>query len=290
MAKAKIGLIQVDQRAEDGYKRRTDILYDYAEKCFKSGADLVFFPEAYQHVPDRSIVKDHPRLERISSEWKTRCSELARRYHAYLVPWDYELKDGKVYNSSYILDRDGVEIGRYRKVHLTYGEQMRGLSGGDDFPVFDLDIGKVGIMICWDNYFPESARCLGNNGAELVLYPLYGDTLVPQWELKLRARAIDNVMHIACTQIDGYCDGAFTGIVAPDGEIIERFREPSYKVVEIDIGKPWITHTTGNPAYFENIKLMTERCRRPEAYGAINNLPKTESWENIFYGKVPPVK
>ena len=167
---------------------------------------------------------------------------------------------------------------------------MRGLSNGEDFPVFDLDIGKIGIMICWDNYFPESARCLGNNGAELVLYPLYGDTLIPQWEIKLRARAIDNVMHIACTQIDENNDVAFTGIVAPDGEIIERFREPSYKVVEIDIGKPWITHTTGFAAYSENIKQMTERCRRPQTYGAIYNAPKIESWEDIFYGNEPIVK
>ena len=290
MAKTKIGLIQVMQRAEDDYKARCDMLYSQAEKCFIEGAELVFFPEAFQHVPDRSIVKDHDRLSAVSAEWKQRCSALAKKYHAYLVPWDYEYADGKVYNSSYILDRDGNEIGRYRKVHLTHSEQMRGLSNGEDFPVFDLDIGKIGIMICWDNYFPESARCLGNNGAELVLYPLYGDTLIPQWEIKLRARAIDNVMHIACTQIDENNDVAFTGIVAPDGEIIERFREPSYKVVEIDIGKPWITHTTGFAAYSENIKQMTERCRRPQTYGAIYNAPKVESWEDIFYGNEPIVK
>ena len=228
--------------------------------------------------------------EKIEEQNKQFLSALAKKYRAYVVPWDYEYVDGKVYNSSYILDRDGKEIGRYRKVHLTYNEQMQGLSNGEEFPVFDLDIGRVGIMICWDNYFPESARCLGNNGAELVLYPLYGDTLVPQWELKLRARAIDNVMHIACTQIDGNNDVAFTGIVAPDGEIIERFRDPSYKVVEIDIGKSWITHTTGCSAYSENIKQMTERCRRPDAYGAIYNQPKTESWKDIFYGNEPIVK
>lgn len=290
MAKAKIGLIQIVQRPEDDYKARTDMIYEMAEGCFKDGADLVFFPEAFQHVPNRRIVKDPEMLIKLSKEWKKRCSALAKKYRSYLVPWDYEYKDGKVYNSSYILDRDGIEIGRYRKVHLTHSEQMRGLSNGDDFPVFDLDIGKVGIMICWDNYFPESARCLGNNGAELVLYPLYGDTLVPQWELKLRARAVDNVMHIACTQIDGNNDVAFTGIVAPDGEIIERFREYSYKVVEIDVGKPWITHTTGNIAYSENIKQMTERCRRPEAYGAITNTPITESWNEIFYGNEPVIK
>ena len=165
MSKAKIGLIQVNQRAEDGYKKRCDILYDYAEKCFIAGADLVFFPEAYQHVPDRSIVKDHDRLKRVSGEWKERCAELAMKHRAYLVPWDYEVKDGKVYNSSYILDRNGVEIGRYRKVHLTYKEQLRGLSNGDEFPVFDLDIGKpwithtTGNPNCSENIKQMTERC-----------------------------------------------------------------------------------------------------------------------------------
>ena len=287
---AKIGLIQMDNKMDRDVFARQQALLEMAESCLKEGADLVFFPEAFQYVFDRSIVRDSVRLLKISAQWKQRCSDLARKYHAYIVPWDYEYADGKVYNSSYIIDREGKEIGRYRKVHLTHGEQMRGLSNGENFPVFDLDIGKVGIMICWDNYFPESARCLGNNGAELILYPLYGDTLVPQWEIKLKARAIDNVLHIACTQIDENNDVAFTGIVAPDGEIVERFRDPSYKVVEIDVGKPWITHTTGLLEYSENIKKMTERCRRPDAYEAICNPPRIEEWTDIFYGNEPIVK
>ena len=53
MSKIKLGLIQVLQRAEDGYGERTDFLYDSAEECFRRGADIVFFPEADQHVPNR---------------------------------------------------------------------------------------------------------------------------------------------------------------------------------------------------------------------------------------------
>ena len=288
MAKTKIGLIQVMQRAEDDYNARCEMLYSQAEKCFIEGAELVFFPEAFQHVPDRSIVKDHDRLSAVSAEWKQRCSELAKKYHAYLVPWDYEYTDGKVYNSSYILDRNGNEIGRYRKVHLTHSEQMRGLSNGEDFPVFDLDIGKIGIMICWDNYFPESARCLGNQGAQLVLYPLYGDTLDPQWEIKVRARAIDNSMYIVFEQIDGYNEAAYTGAVGPDGTVLERItKEPGYRIVEVDLSAPVITHTTGNKAISENIKEMTERCRRPKAYGALMKEPEIKEWNEIFYGNEP---
>ena len=287
---AKIGLIQVLQRAEDGYAERCDILIDMAEKCFKDGADLVFFPEEYQHCPNGDIVKDIPELTKVITAWKQRCSELAKKYNAYLVPWDYEVRDGKVYNSSYILDRNGEEIGRYRKVHTTPNEAAKGVMAGDSFPVFDLDIGKVGIMICWDNYFPESSRCLGNNGAELVLYPLYGDTLNPQWEIKLRARAIDNGFYIASSQIDNYHDAAYTGIIAPDGEVVEKLCDkPSYKVVDIDIGKPWITHTTGSTEFSEDIKKMTERCRNPKAYGDVMKDAEIASWDEIYFGKVPPM-
>ena len=287
---ARIGLVQVAQRTEDGYKERTDKLLAFARDGFEQGADIVFFPEAYQHVPDRSVIFRRDEMKEIASEWKERCAALAREYKRYLVPWDYEVSDGKVYNSSYILDRNGEEIGRYRKVHLTHSEQARGLTNGDDFPVFELDIGKVGIMICWDNYFPESARCLGNRGAQLVLYPLYGDTLDPQWEIKLRARAIDNSMHIAFCQIDTYNTAAYTGIVAPDGNVICKMNKaPACRVVEIDLNSPVVTHTTGNTAYSENIRQMTERCRRPSAYGALLSEPNVIPWNEVFFGKEPKI-
>jgi hypothetical protein len=118
MAKTKIGLIQVIQREEDDYNARCDMLISQAEKCFLEGAELVFFPEAFQHVPDRSIVKDHDRLLAVSAGWKQRCAALAKKYHAYLVPWDYEYTDGKVYNSSYILDREGEERNAIEKQAL----------------------------------------------------------------------------------------------------------------------------------------------------------------------------
>lgn len=284
----KIGLIQVLQRDEDGYEKRCDELLYYAEKCFKDGAQLVFFPEAYQHVPRREVIYCKDELKRISEEFKQRCSELVKKYGRYLVPWEYEVCDGKVYNASYILNRNGEEIGRYRKVHLTHGEQSKGLTNGDGFPVFELDFGKVGIMICWDNYFPESARCLGNQGAQLVLYPLYGDTLDPQWEIKVRARAIDNSMYIVFEQIDGYNEAAYTGAVGPDGTVLERMtKEPGYRIVEVDLSAPVITHTTGNKAISENIKEMTERCRRPKAYGALMKEPEIKEWNEIFYGNEP---
>lgn len=283
----KIGLIQVDQRAEDLYEQRLDILEEMARKCYEDGAELVFFPEAYQHVPDRDILTRPKELTQKYDAWKRRCAALAREYHAYLVPWDYEPKEGGgVYNSSYILDREGCEVGRYRKVNLTYSELRRGIVNGSDFPVFDLDFGRIGIMICFDNYFPESARILGNRGAELVLFPLYGDTLNPQWELKLRTRACDNTMYIASCQIDNVTNVAYTGLISPTGDVLHRLdKYPSHLVVEADLGKKTYTNTMNREGQRELIREYLKKCRVPRAYqGILEESADLMDWPEIFDG------
>ncbi len=285
----KLGLIQVDNFTSEGYSERLDRLYDMADEAFSEGADLVFFPESYQYVTSSDIFSVPMKLRVMTEEWKNRCAGLAKKRGAYLVPWDYEVSgDGRVYNTSYILDRSGVEIGRFRKVHIPYDEMKKGISRGVDFPVFDLDFGRVGIMICFDNYFPESARILGNRGADLILFPLYGDTLKPGWEIKLRARAVDNTVHIASSQIDRDYSTAFTGVVAPDGSILKKItKAPSVEIVEIDLEKRVLTHTSGSEEITEDIKAYLERCRNPEAYGGISEPVKKTPWVDIFCGKKP---
>lgn len=286
--KIKIGLIQVDQRAEDKYEDRLNILEQMARACFAGGAELVFFPEAYQHVPDRAIIHRHDELVEKYNGWKARCAALAKEYHAYLVPWDYEPRDdGRVYNSSYILDREGNEVGRFHKVNLTRSELAGGIVNGDDFPVFDLDFGRIGIMICFDNYFPESARILGNRGAELVLHPLYGDTLNPQWELKLRARAVDNTMYVATCQIDNVTNVAYSGLVSPVGDVLCRLEGyPSYQVVDVDLGKKVYTNTMNREGQRELIREYLKKCRYHHAYqGILEEADGILPWEEIFEGE-----
>ena len=284
----KLGIIQVDYNFVDGLPERREKMLSYARSCFEDGADLVFFPEEYQYLTCPDLVQDRAALERAAAEWKEMCSCLAREYGAYIVPWDYEVLGGKVYNTSYVLDRSGEEIGRFRKVHLPYFEQKKGFSAGGDFPVFDLDFGKLGIMICFDNYFPESARILSSRGAGLILLPLYGDTLRPGWEIKLRARAADNAVYVASEQIDGRFDFSFSGLVGPDGEIIEKLTEaPSCRVVDIDLERRPITHTTGDPSISEDYALYMAKCRNPDAYGCLTEKSDPPSWDDVFLGKAP---
>ena len=282
---AKIGLIQVDNKIEYSIEKRQNMLEALAIKCLEEGADLVFFPEAFQYDRNRQVLDDPEGLFLIGEEWKARCAFLAKKYHAYIVPWDYEVSEGKIYNSSYLLDREGIEIGRYRKCNLTYGEVNKGLSHGAEYPVFDLDFGKVGIMICFDNYFPESAASLGNNGAQLVLYPLYGDTLKPQWELKLRARAADHSFFLASCQLQSYFDRAYTGMVDPEGNVIKKLEEVnSYAVVDIDVGRAVRSDTYANHPAGEDLREYLHKCRNFRAFSSLaTEGTKPKEWDEIFY-------
>ena len=285
--KAKIGIMQVTADYNWSVEQCHDELLHLAAQCLKEGADLVFMPEAYQYKTARSKTPREVLVRKYAAGYKEKCAELARKYNAYIAPWDYELDDnGNLYNVTYILDRKGNEIGRYRKVNTTRYEN---LTRGDEYPVFDLDFGKVGIMICFDNYFPESAEILALNGAELILYPLYGDTLKDQWLIKLKARAIDNSVYISPCQIESYPhdeDITFSGVVGPEGEILCKLREEgSYKVVEIEPGKKVFTNTLASRGNYEDIKQYLLKARHVEAFWPITEKRATLEWDEIFYNE-----
>lgn len=287
---AKIGLIQIDNSMSGEISDRQDKLIELGSKCLKEGADLVFFPEAFQYVAHRDIVKEPERLKDIADRWQERCARLAREYHSYVVPWDYYVgEDGRVRNSAYILDRNGNFIGRYCKCNLTVNEMQNGIVHGTEYPVFDLDIGRVGIIICFDNYFPEAVASLGNKGAQLVLYPLYGDTLKPQWEMKLRTRAIDHSLYMASCQLSPLWDIAYTGIADPEGNVIAKLDAvDTYRVVDIDIGRSVWSNTYANYPNGEDLREYLHKCRNYKSCVSLSEegTPPKE-WDEILYKEKP---
>lgn len=285
---AKIGLIQVNAQygPDVTVESCLEELLELAERCLRDGADLVFMPETYQYKNARHI----PRRElaaRYSEAYKMKCAALARKYAAYVVPWDNEVDEaGRLYNTSYILDRSGREIGRYRKVHLTRREKEK-LTAGTDFPVFDLDFGKVGIMICFDNYYAETARILALRGAELILYPLFGDTLNPGWEIKTRARAIDNSVYVAPCLLHSPVRGdyfVYTGMIAPDGEVLCKIEQyGTHRVVEIDLDRPVVTNIRAVNGSCEKIKPYLHKTRNVSAYGPLLEPVDELDWDEIEF-------
>jgi predicted amidohydrolase len=109
-----------------------------------------------------------------------------------------ERDGGLIFNTAVLFDRQGNLAGRYRKVHPYWPEEMwDGVTPGDDLPVFALDVGTIGIMTCYDSWFPEVSRLLALRGAELILFPSagYEPSLLP-------ARAIDNRCFVVASSLD----------------------------------------------------------------------------------------
>src|SRR6185436_1909020 len=99
---------------------------------------------------------------------------LAKKYNIHIVVGLVERDGNRIYNVSVLIGPDGTIIGIYRKVCLPRGEVDAGLTPGKDYPVFETRFGKVGMMVCYDGFFPEPARQLSNHGAEIIAFPVAG--------------------------------------------------------------------------------------------------------------------
>ena len=117
--------------------------------------------------------------------------QLAKKNNLYIVLSLYERNEHLVYNTAVLLGPDGRLVGKYRKVCLPPSEVADGIAPGNDYPVFETKFGKVGMMICYDGFFPEVARELSNHGAEIIAWPVWGcNPLLGQ------ARACENHVYL----------------------------------------------------------------------------------------------
>jgi len=116
---------------------------------------------------------------------------LAKQHNCYIVAGLVEREGHLVYNVAALLDPDGKLAGKYRKVCLPRGEVEAGIAPGSEYPVFDTRFGKLGMMVCYDGFFPEVARELSNRGAEVIAWPVWGCN-----PLLARARACENHVYL----------------------------------------------------------------------------------------------
>lgn len=192
--------------------------------CLPEGMTVIGTKQSYVEV---SEPVPGPTTERLGA--------LARRLNCYLVAGLYERVAPVVYNTAVLVDREGKLAGRYRKTHLPREEWEAGLTPGDTYPTFVTDFGRIGLMVCWDLQFPEPWRALGQQGAELVLLPIWGGS-----ETLLRARAIENHAFVVSSSYD-----MKSCVVAPDGEILaEATKTSPVAIAEIHLNRkiyqPWL--------------------------------------------------
>jgi len=117
--------------------------------------------------------------------------QLAKKHNLYIVVGLYERVGHLIYNTAALVGPDGTLVGKYRKVTLPRNEIAEGVAPGHEYPVFQTRFGKVGMMVCYDGFFPEVARQLSNRGAEVIAWPVWGCN--PDLA---KARAVENHVYL----------------------------------------------------------------------------------------------
>ncbi len=144
----------------------------FIAEAAKKKADLVVLGETLTYV---NLGKKFDEVaEPIPGPSTKYFGELAKKHNLYIVPGLLERDGDLVYNVAVLIGPDGQIVGKYRKTCLPRGEVEGGIAPGDDYPVFPTRFGKVGMMVCYDGFFPEVARQLTNNGAEVIAWPVWG--------------------------------------------------------------------------------------------------------------------
>jgi predicted amidohydrolase len=176
-----------------------------AEKAIPGKVDVILFPEGTPAVGTGLAYADV--AESIPGPITRQYGDLAKKRGAYVVAGVYEREGNAVYNTSVVIDRRGEVAGKYRKVYIPREEIEVGIAPGSEYPVFDTDFGRIGMMICWDSEYPDPARALALKGAEIIFLPIWDGepTLV-------RARAIENHLFLVESSY-----GSPTQILDPEG-------------------------------------------------------------------------
>ena len=238
MEKIKIAAIQMPTVADKMENVRT--VKTYLEKIKDENPDFVILPEMFC-CPYQTENFPVYAEEENGSVWQ-QLSAYAKQYGIYLIGGSMPEKDaeGNVYNTSYVFDREGKQIGKHRKVHLfdidvkggqTFKESDT-LTAGDSDTVFDTEFDKIGVMLCFDIRFPELSRMMVNDGARIVFVPAaFNMTTGPaHWELSFRTRALDNQIYmVGCAPARdvsaGYISWGHSRVTVPWGRVIDMLDE-----------------------------------------------------------------
>ena len=199
-------------------------------------------------------------------------AKIAKKYRMAVVVPVYEREDaGVYYNTAAVYDSDGTYLGKYRKNHIPhtsgFWEKYFFKPGNMGYPVFQTRYAKVGVYICYDRHFPEGARALGLNGAEIVFNPSATVAGLSQylWKLEQPAHAVANGYYVGAINRVGteapWNIGRFYGnsyFVSPRGKIIAEASEEKDEVVVADLDLDAIDEVRQVWQFY--------RDRRPDAY------------------------
>ena len=197
---------------------------------------------------------------------------LAKELGVVIVLPLYENDRGDFYNTAVVIDADGTYVGKYRKIHIpqadNFYEKYYFKPGNTGYPVFQTKFGRIGVYICYDRRFPEGARALGINGAEIVFIPsATSGTSIRTWHVEQRAHAIANRYFVGTLNRVGKEDigpNEFYGqsyFCDPDGVVLAQGSAESEDIVLADLDFSTLQDA--------RLNLNVWRDRRPETYESL---------------------
>ncbi|RNB92548.1 N-carbamoylputrescine amidase [Brevibacillus fluminis] len=275
-----IGLVQM--KCGEDIAQNTACTVEKIKEAAAKGAQIVCLQELFnaQYCGQQLDVTLYDTAEPVDCTMLAGMSELAKSLGIVLiVPFYEKAGRGLYFNSAAVYDADGRHLGTTRKNHIPhapqYEEKYYFAPGNTGYPVYETRFGKIGIGICWDEWFPEVARILALKGAEILFYPsaIGSDhdnpelSLRPSWEKAISAHGISNGVFIAASNRVGrenamtFYGGSF--VSDPLGTVLQSLdAKEGILIQQIDLGQ----------IDFARNLLQFLRDRRPETYGPLLEL------------------
>ena len=209
----KLGLLQLRCAADPQASFKKTLLH--AERAAQAGAQIICTQELFrsQYFCQSEDRKNFQLAETIPGPSTDAFQKLARKYRVVVIASLFEKRAAGVYhNSAAILDADGSMLGIYRKMHIPddplYHEKFYFAPGDLGFRTWQTKHGKIGVLICWDQWYPEAARLTAMQGAEILFYPTaigwhpkekakHGAGQHNAWEIIQRSHAVANGCYVA---------------------------------------------------------------------------------------------
>ncbi len=263
MTKIKVGIVQ--QKCSASKKINIEMSIEGIRQCALKGAQLVVLQELHvsRYFCQQEAIDNFDLAESLPGPIYNEFAEIAKSLNIVLVTSLFEKRSaGLFHNTAVVFDKDGREAGRYRKMHIPddpgYYEKFYFTPGDLGFKPITTSLGKLGVLICWDQWFPEAARLMAMAGADLLIYPTAigydpEDTLTEKsqqhdaWMTSQRAHAIANGIPVISVNRVGFEEDLshqtkgidFWGtsfVTGPQGEVLWKAdqNEMTNRVVEID--------------------------------------------------------
>jgi predicted amidohydrolase len=202
------------------------------EEAARQKADLVVLPETLTYFGTGKRLDEV--AEPIPGPSTAYFGSLAEAHNLYIVAGLVERSGHLCYNVAVLLGPDGKVQGKYRKVCLPRSEISAGLAPGNEYPVFETRFGKLGMMVCYDGFFPEVARELSNRGAEVIAWPVWGCNP----ELAVARAAENHVYLVSSTYEDISSNWAKTAVYNHEGDTLAEAKDWGTVILaEVDLNQ-----------------------------------------------------